>query len=323
MPRMREPEKSAKGDQVIFEMNQLLRGANERSYESFASPVYPLLFVIGVPRSGTTLLSQLISTHLNVAYINNLVASFWSAPLYGIALSEKIVKSRHQSTFRSEYGKTKGLEEPHEFGFFWKELFGYDMRFQPTEEIEESIDWNRIQRVLRNLVHAYGRAVTFKYLPICWHLAQLKSALPEAVFVRVKRDPLESACSLIRFRLQGFGSNDYMASLIPTSLQALGDRPYWVQVAGQVFFIEKILDEQLATVPPLDVLDLDYEKLCSAPRGALEQVAAMLVGKGYEAKIETEPPEEFEISRTALRPQIEKEVEKALEEFYGIGSIGY
>lgn len=33
--------------------------------------LYPTIHVIGVPRSGTTLLTQLIATHINVSYINS------------------------------------------------------------------------------------------------------------------------------------------------------------------------------------------------------------------------------------------------------------
>ena len=305
----------AEVDRLVTEMNEILRSPHEPYCEALDGEPYPLVFIIGVPRSGTTLLSQLVSFYLNVSYINNLVAAFWSAPLYGIALSTKILSSATPS-FRSSFGKTEGLGEPHEFGYFWKELFRYDMRFQPTVEIEERIDWDRVQRSLRSIGHAFGTAVTFKYLPVCWHLARLKEALPEALFVRVRRSPIESARSLIQFRTQEFGSIDYMASLMPTKAAELECHPYWVQVAGQVFHIDRIIDEQLADVPDSDVLDVTYEDICGHPRRTLEGVASLLDGKGYSARIKGAPPDRFEMSKRTLSADEEMKLREALREFY-------
>lgn len=305
-------------DRMLTEMNQLLQRTHEQHYERHDTGQHPLVFIIGVPRSGTTLMSQLAAFSLNVSYVNNLVAAFWSSPLYGIALAQKVMSSVDQRpSFRSQYGRTHGVGEPHEYGYFWKELFRYDMRFQQPLDIEGEIDWDRIQQALRNLAHAYGEAVTFKYLPLCWHIVGLKEILPEALFVRVRRDPFESARSLIHFRAREFGSNDYMASLIPEEARALEERPYWVQVAGQVFYIDKILDDQLADIPPADVMNVDYEELCSDPQRTVKRLASLLVQKGYPARIELQPPSRFEISYKSLEPKIEANIRSALEEFYG------
>ncbi|MCB0031474.1 MAG: sulfotransferase, partial [Anaerolineales bacterium] len=42
-----------------------------------------LLFVVGAPRSGTTLLYQLLATRFAVSYFNNFTARFTAAPLLG------------------------------------------------------------------------------------------------------------------------------------------------------------------------------------------------------------------------------------------------
>ena len=60
---------------------------------------FPTLHVVGPPRSGTTLLMQLLAAHLEVGYINNLIASFWRVPLYGIRLSKKVNRRNFGSAF--------------------------------------------------------------------------------------------------------------------------------------------------------------------------------------------------------------------------------
>src|SRR5581483_9026315 len=46
------------------------------------------IFILGLPRSGTTLLSQIIFNNLDLACTNNLIARFWDAPLCGTHLSK-------------------------------------------------------------------------------------------------------------------------------------------------------------------------------------------------------------------------------------------
>ena len=67
---------------------------------------WPLVFVLGLPRSGTTLLTQLLGHSLDVAVVNNLVARFWLAPVTGMRLSRIILGDEVHTNFLSDYGKT-------------------------------------------------------------------------------------------------------------------------------------------------------------------------------------------------------------------------
>ena len=88
----------------------------------------PNIFIIGAPRSGTTLLSQLITFVLDIGYINNFIARFWEAPLQGIRLSNIINTNLRQISFNSTHGVTSNLNGPHEFGYYWTASFRNDKR---------------------------------------------------------------------------------------------------------------------------------------------------------------------------------------------------
>jgi len=68
----------------------------------------PVVFVVGLPRSGTTLLSQLLAYCLDAGYVTNVAARFWLAPVHGIRLSRLLAGDEpplHQMIFEDLAGK--------------------------------------------------------------------------------------------------------------------------------------------------------------------------------------------------------------------------
>src|SRR5438105_462788 len=68
----------------------------------------PIIYLVGLPRSGTTLLSQLVSRQLEVGYINNLVARFWLRPSVGVRLSNALLGGHRRDAIElaSTFGVT-------------------------------------------------------------------------------------------------------------------------------------------------------------------------------------------------------------------------
>src|SRR6056297_1198149 len=110
-------KKDEKDENFLEEFNKYLFQKEINEYCDY--PVrHPFLFVVGPPRSGTTLLSQLIAYTFDVSYINNLVARFYLAPLHGIRFSKTVLGESKQSDFQSNYARTGNLSDIHEFGYF-------------------------------------------------------------------------------------------------------------------------------------------------------------------------------------------------------------
>ena len=113
------------------------------------------VFIIGLPRSGSTVTYQAISKYLKVGYITNVAARFWQNPCAGIQLSREIVgDGREHVTHYSNYGNTVSASDPHEFGHFWKRWVCSG--FGGSDELSEAqlgeIDWyglgEEIQRMM-------------------------------------------------------------------------------------------------------------------------------------------------------------------------------
>ncbi len=291
-------QKDPDRERFLAKLNRILAPYQEEDYIENLPEQFPTVHVIGVPRSGTTLLTQLLSAHTDIGYINNLIAAFWKTPVYGIKLSAQVVPRGIGSSYQSEFGRTKGIGEPHEFGYFWSELLGYQDMCEPVGE--KAIDWERVRLVFTNMIYAYGSPIVFKSLLLGWHIPQMQATLPKTCWLHIRRNPIQNSLSLLEFRRQFLGSVERWGSLKPKEYSWLRQRPYWEQVVGQVYFLEKRYREQLRWIPKDNFISLTYQDLCHSPKTVLDQVLQMINRQGASVKMLSSPPDSFEIRKYDL-----------------------
>lgn len=277
---------------------------------------WPTIHVIGPPRSGTTLATQLIAAHLDVGCINNLVAAFWAAPVHGIRLAKRLLPIPAPSTYESRYGRTQTISEPHEFGYFWASLLGYRDMVEPTPEQIADVDWDRVRATLLNMNEAYGRPTLFKSFMAAFYLPGLLRALQRTCLVRMRRAPVDNALSVLGMRREYASDPSVWVSLRPREYAWLKSESLPRQAAGQVVFTHAAIDRGLAQVEHPHMLDVDYEQMCADPAGFLARVQSMLARAGAVVELVRPAPAPFELRRTAPNDDAElAELEAALAEF--------
>ena len=288
----------------LLELNNAVQGLENRLAVSPDPP--PSIFIIGVPRSGTTLISQLLSACTEVGYVNNLMARFWMAPAVGARLSLEVLRQR-VFTGHSSYGQTICIEEPHEFGGFWRHYLGYsDMRQKPTDD---GIDWQRLVQTLNRISSVFACPVVYKVFQLYWHLQVFHEHLPLSRWIWVRRDPVENALSLLKMRKDKTGSMDEWFSAFPLGAEQYDGEPGWVQVAVQVHLIEKWIHGQLSRIPLDAWMEITLENLCSAPETVVKELADKLNVSVHEKNLQQVSanimPEKFTGKDAALRKNIE------------------
>ncbi len=309
-------KKDPEGEKFLLKLNEILSPYQEEDYKDLPE-LHPTVHIIGVPRSGTTLLSQLITSCLDIGYINNLIAAFWRAPVYGIYLSKKLIPRKTNSSFTSAFGRTSGPHEPHEFGYFWFSRLCYGEMMQQDEDFEKRIDWEKLRLILINMTHAYECPIIFKNFLTGWHIAKMQEILPKTCFIWITRDPLENAMSLLYTRREFLGSFEKWASMKPTEYAWLKREPYWLQVAGQVYFLEKSFTEQIRKVKGRNVLEITYEDLCRSPVHVLEQVIDLIKMTGGQTKMIQKPQNCFKPTHVKdIADDIREKVKNALDDYY-------
>lgn len=274
-------KKDSDFEKVLSLMNKTLYEAEDELIED--SPEhFPTLHIIGAPRSGTTLAVQLLAEKLDIGFINNLIAAFWKAPLFGIALSDQLLNDEYHSSLSSRYGRTDRIQEPHEFGYFWNYHLKYDDFQQKGAQHEEIIDWENLSTLLINMCRAFQKPVVFKSFLLGFHAAGMVKHLPKSCFIYIRRNLIDNALSILKMRSNYLGDVDKWASIKPEQYSYLEDHDRYVQTAGQVLFLEYEYLKQLKEIPEMNKLIVDYEDLCGQPVSALNKINK-LISNHYNA----------------------------------------
>jgi len=249
------------------------------------------IFVVGAPRSGSTLLYQLLVVRFDVAYLSNLHCRFFGAP----AFVERAVgkRLRPPGDFSSRFGSTRGLAAPSECGPYWYRFF---RKFPQHVSLAEA-DPGRLQR-LRESVRAFAKAadrpLVFKNLVNSVRLAPLAAALPEALFVVVRRDEADTAASILAGRRTVHADESEWWSVEPPQIERLRTLPPREQVLEQVRAIESLVDETKEEIGRDRFLDVRYEDACADTHRALGSIAEFAERHGVGLRIRREVPTRFE-----------------------------
>lgn len=271
-------------DQVLRDMNNTLAPIEREYVADFITPRHPTLFIIGAPRSGTTLLSQLLITSFELAYINNLTARYWMAPYIGALLASDMQDHDRPPAvgFESDLGATPEYEGPHEFGYFWRRWFEYGDTHQLSAAQINNIDVSFFTQEIAAVESVFDRPLLFKNVPaLSLQVGFLAKALPGAIFIHCRRDPVYTAQSLLLSRLKYYGNKETWFSIKPKEYHRLIQKSYSQQIAGQIFYTVQRISQSLASIDPSRHLTIEYDSLCEKPEEQLERVAVLLAGVGH------------------------------------------
>ena len=275
------------------------------------------VFVMGLPRSGTTLLTQLLYKNTNLLCTNNLIARFWKTPLVGAQLSRHTVSENPSDHYQSHYGRTSEIDHPHEFSWFWHDLLGVKEvgQYEP-EEASSSIDWGKVRSKIINLNAILGGGLVFKPMElICFHLPRFAELFQRALFVYVGRDKMDVALSIFKARqAHGCGEDSWWGSYPPKAIyKQLKNKREALQVTHQVLYFKSLYEKKLALISSEQVLQTSYESVCARPVEFLEQVKERANRIGGDLAI-TKAPQPFSPRQKELEESTVDELSQAFDE---------
>jgi LPS sulfotransferase NodH len=238
----------------------------------------PVAFIVGAPRSGTTLLSQLIARHLDVGYVSNYVSRYWMAPVYGLARFERrYADCRSAIDLRSEFGGTAGPYSPHEFGWFWQYWCG----FFASDDLDgvqlDEFPWDTLREEIQAMAGYLGKPFIFKSLNyLVYNVDRFAREFPSARFIHIRREFPFVVRSVLECRVARYGTDRLWWTIRPRDVAAWRDRPPVEQVCHQIADIRRAIESSLAGLPESRRLTLEYEDLVAAPEAALQRVADLI-----------------------------------------------
>jgi hypothetical protein len=265
--------KDKKNEDFLSHLNEHLIQLENNLTKPNLDNKHPTFFVIGAPRSGTTLLTQILASFIDTGYINNLVARFYKTPLVGLNLSKQSLGDPYSFDYKSHYAKTSSINDIHEFGYFWRSL----LQKKSIESIihsqrEKNIDWSDVKNKLLNIQDIFNKPLVFKNILGSYHIGDFIRILNKKVFfIYIERNPIDTGLSIIEARkLYNKDLNDWW-SYVPLEYNSLKNKDHWFQIAGQVFFLQRFYNQMVKKYPG-NVIKISYEQVCNSPKIIIDRL---------------------------------------------------
>ena len=289
-------------DHFLFDFNERIQRfqiTKSRENNEGNQPV----FIYGLPRSGSSLLYELLATCSSLGYINNFISRFWGNPQIGVKLFKSFNLNDIEGQFDSDFGKFRhSIMSPHEFMFFWDKLFAqYAKSSQIQEEMLNFSDKNRIKGEILSIVQEFNKNVLFKsQFWITYQVPFLRTLFPDAKFILIERDPIYVAQSIYFARKKINVNVDDWWSIMPPGYEEVLNEGAMEQIAFQVKEVNNFIHNM--TCGHSDLV-LQYSDLCNNPRECLQKVEDHLTDLGVQFDIE-KCPTAFEVSKTFSLPSM-------------------
>lgn len=258
---------------LLSELNSLTK----RDYEQENTLNYPTLFIVGTPRSGTTLLTQWLASLNLFCYPSNFVSRFYSNPYIGFLIQEMLYNEEYSykselqvisssTSFKSDVGKTSGPLEPHEFWYFWREHFQFPEIPIEEDEFLKNANFASFKQHIAKVQNYFKKPFFLKSLIMNWYIESFYKNIPNAIFLYIKRDSLDNMQSLLDVRKRYLGDEELWFSFKPKEFTKISDKNKYIQVAGQVEFTNKEIEKQLSNIPFENKLEINYKDFCENPQ---------------------------------------------------------
>lgn len=257
---------------LAFPVDAMLASRERRTAVDQQHSEYPLILIVGPPRSGTTMMYQVLAYCLDVTFPNNLSSMFPRSPttLSGLA-------NKRRSDFNSYYGQTARMSGANDAFHIWDRWLGTDRYVARTElSDDERAD---MRQFFSSWTAKYNKPFLNKNNRNVQCIKILAECLPNAFFVAVNRDPVCVARSLIHATQLVHGDKSAGWGLqcqeVHCEEEPLG---YVHDVCDQVRRNLEELNGQLDQLAPSRYINISYETFCTDPDTQIDQLLAKVDG---------------------------------------------
>jgi len=232
------------------------------------------LFILAAPRTGSTLLYQLLINKFRFFYFSNFTNSFfYRTPFFGSLVNFWIYKNK-RVLYKSSYGKTKDLFGPSESSLIFKQWFGgthpsqnYSKDFFNNMDIKMYFTYKSIYDNLGKM------PILTKNAWNCFRVKSLVTLFRESCyFIFLKRDIRKASFSDYKSKIQHnklYGWN----SATPSNYLDLNKFEPYVRSIEQQFEINNFVEKELKSLcDKNNFLEVWYEDLFQKPSFFFKQL---------------------------------------------------
>jgi hypothetical protein len=267
-------------EEALLDLNRLIGGIHSKDIQY--SKESPIILIMGCPRSGSTLMLQWLASLGVFSYPSNLIARFYSNPHVGIRVQQALLEydplnqigfNQDNKVFKSSLGKTSGALSPSEYWYYWRQYFKFDDDNQKLSCSKlKAVDGEAFLNRLYAFEHLTKKPLILKGMLLNWNIPYLYQLNKNFLFINLTRDTFFNAQSLLLAREIYFNDRKKWYSFKPPEFKALMYEDPIKQVAGQVIYTQKAVQDGLLNIPEKNILNISYENFCSNPSEFLKSL---------------------------------------------------
>lgn len=282
--------------QKILNATGILEAVERRLMSATPANTPPPIMILGCPRSGTTLLYEILTGNYRTAYPSNIASLLYRSPVLATRIGLRIA-GPHTPRYASTYGYVPGLLAPSEAGALMRHWF---TQSQPLASTNPA----RFAAIVASLSQTIGGPLVLKNLYLENVFDLVLAALPTIVVLRLQRDPRFTAQSILGVRREEMGSEAVWWGPKPDGYEQILSESPIRQVAWQIEAIETAIDRLLRR-PALTgrAFTGSYEELCSMPGTIMSRFIAFYRDvTGYQIESLKPAPQRFPVSQQVVLP---------------------
>jgi len=239
---------------------------------------YPPLFIVGAPRSGTTLVYQYILNNFDFGYFPNvskkhpkacILWAMWGKLRYG-----------YEPGYQNTYGIIDGPFAPSDG---WR-IF---QRWFPEYDYSSGVNEVRLfelKNVVRVFETIFQAPFANKNNSNSVRIEYLNKLFPDAFFVYVSRDPIEATLSLLDARKQQEIALDNWWGVAPPQFFDCDFSSEAERAVSQIWGVNSFIKESLARINPSRWIHVTYEQFCAEPEILLNWIDLHYVQSGIQLR---------------------------------------
>jgi hypothetical protein len=219
------------------------------------------VFIIGAPRTGSTIFYQALTNYLDVLYIDNLACRWHRSLYFGFWLSRRAFGVGPHDNFEAQHGDTRafGGHAPSECGDFWYRWLPRDRHFVDADEISGA-SVEEMRREIVAVTNRWNRPLVFKNLSCGQRLRLLKRCFPNAKFIYIRRDPERVIASILEARARTSTPEGELWSIRPRNYTEIASLPEESMVAAQVDLLGSQIEADLMLFPRENVMEINFNE---------------------------------------------------------------
>lgn len=279
---------------------------------------YSPTFIVAPPRAGTTLTRQVVSWAIPTSYFSNLTAisSFHLGkplPITTAKLAKKMGGDQMTGSFESSFGRTEGRGAPAEGETIW--AYWFRNRYGSVEPADVSAEQAQgMYQAVAATEQIFGFPFFNKTTVLSLRIRAIRKVFPNALFIQVMRDPLDTAQSIYKARTTRYPT---WLGARPKECEDVAGKTVLQQVCEQVYYVEKNIAWERTAVGEQAFLTVHYKDICQNPQREAERIAAFMDANGAPAKVTRLLPDSFKLSHGRKVGESEyQEMRRLLDKLY-------